>query len=113
MQYKYIQTIIIYRIGTEAHCLYASFPIFMIVNYTYRVCLYVKLYEKGMVFGLGLNMNGEGVFKVRPARPIYTFLSSPFPRVKRWQEPFVRVEDPKVEHDQVEPLTFLGQLFNF
>ena len=51
--------------------------ILAIVNYTYRVCLYVNLYAgKGMVFGLGLYMNsggGGGVFKVRPAHPVYNF----------------------------------------
>ena len=67
-----------------------------------------------MVFGLVLYMNGGGGLQGSPrTTDLYFFEVAPFPRVKCWQEPFVRVEDPKVEHDQVEPLTFLGQLFNF
>ena len=48
-----------------------------------------------------------------PHIPFIIFEIAHYLRVQRWQEPFVRVEDPKVEHDQVEPLTFLGQLFIF
>ena len=67
-----------------------------------------------MVFGLGLFMNrGGGSSRFGPHIPFIIFEVAHYLRVQRWQEPFVRVEDPKVEHDQVEPLTFLGQLFNF
>ena len=60
-----------------------------------------QIIRKCMVFGLGLYMKRwGGVFKVRPAHPIYNFFELvSFPRVQRWQEPLVRVEDPKVELD--------------
>ena len=61
-----------------------------------------------MVFGLGRYMNGVGSSRFGLHTPFIFFEVAPFPRVQRWQEPFVRVEDTKVESIK---LTFLGQLF--
>ena len=58
----YLNMSTIYNIGIRQIFLESYFleTIFAIVNYTYKVCSYIKLYEKSMAFGLGLYMNRGG-----------------------------------------------------
>ena len=55
----------IYNIGIRPIFLESYFleTIFAILNYTYRVFLYVKLYEKVLFSGLAFIWIGGGVFK--------------------------------------------------
>ena len=76
---------------------------FLRIQLTLIGYVYTSKYMKGYGFR-AFALYDWGSSRFSPHTPFIIFGSSPFPPNHRLQEPFVREEDPNVEHDQVEPL---------